>query len=166
MNRKHRLSITILLAVTLASRAGGAAPDEPLLRDLPPGLMLKNSMKLPADQTRDAALAVKTSYEPGLLEKPDRVRYRAAGVPSRQVAGWLYGSSGHVWAEYHEKGKGWRQVDATGGGLLPCGIYHIPYFTTEDGEMPILYVSMPKIEAEPLDRGKTKWISRRSGLSC
>jgi hypothetical protein len=71
---------------------------------------------------------------------------RAAGVPARQVAGWLYGSSGHVWAEFYREGKGWQQVDPTGGGKLRCGIYHIPYFTSEGGEMPIVYVSMPKIE--------------------
>ncbi len=71
---------------------------------------------------------------------------RAAGVPSRQVGGWLYCSEGHIWAEYYREGKGWQQVDPTGGGKLECGIYHIPYFTSEDGEMPILYVSMPKIE--------------------
>jgi len=71
---------------------------------------------------------------------------RAVGVPSRQVAGWLYCSDGHVWAEFYREGKGWQQVDPTGGGKLRCGIYHIPYFTTEDGEMPIVYVSMPKIE--------------------
>ena len=71
---------------------------------------------------------------------------RAAGVPSRQVAGWLYGSSGHVWAEFYHEGKGWQQVDPTGGGQLRCGLYHIAYFTSEDGEMPILYLSMPKIE--------------------
>lgn len=74
---------------------------------------------------------------------------RAAGVPSRQVAGWLYGSSGHVWAEFYREGKGWQQVDPTGGGKLRCGIYHIPYFTSESGEMPIVYVSMPKIEPVP-----------------
>jgi hypothetical protein len=72
---------------------------------------------------------------------------RAAGVPSRQVAGWLYAASGHVWAEFYREGQGWQQVDPTGGGKLPCGIYHIPYFTTEDGEMPVLYVAMPLIEA-------------------
>lgn len=71
---------------------------------------------------------------------------RAAGVPSRQVAGWFYGSSGHVWAEFYREGKGWQQVDPTGGGKLMCGIYHIPSFTSEDGEMPIVYVSMHKIE--------------------
>lgn len=71
---------------------------------------------------------------------------RAAGVPSRQVAGWFYGSSGHVWAEFYHEGKGWQQVDPTSGGKLMCGIYHIPYFTSEDGEMPIVYVSLPKIE--------------------
>jgi anti-anti-sigma regulatory factor len=71
---------------------------------------------------------------------------RAAGVPSRQVAGWFYGSSGHVWAEFYVEGKGWQQVDPTGGGNLLCGIYHIPYFTSETGPMPLLYVAMPKIE--------------------
>jgi len=70
---------------------------------------------------------------------------RAAGVPCRQVAGWMYGGSGHVWVEYYREGKGWQHVDPTGGGELKCGIYHIPYFTTEDGKMPILYVSMPEI---------------------
>jgi hypothetical protein len=71
---------------------------------------------------------------------------RASGIPCRQIGGWLYGSSGHIWAEYLDEGKGWKQVDATGGGKLNCGIYHIPYFTSETGEMPILYVAMPSIE--------------------
>jgi hypothetical protein len=71
---------------------------------------------------------------------------RASGVPCRQVGGWLYGTSGHIWAEYLDGDNGWKQVDPTGGGKLRCGIYHIPYFTSESGEMPILYVSMPKIE--------------------
>jgi transglutaminase-like putative cysteine protease len=71
---------------------------------------------------------------------------RAVGVPCRQVAGWLYASSGHVWAEYYREGKGWQQVDPTGGGELPCGIYHIAYFTSDDGEMPVVYLSMPKVE--------------------
>lgn len=76
---------------------------------------------------------------------------RASGVPCRQVAGWLYGASGHVWAEYFVDNKGWRQVDPTGGGSLKCGIYHIPLFTSEDGEMPIVYLSMPQIKAEQED---------------
>lgn len=71
---------------------------------------------------------------------------RAAGVPARQVAGWLYGSSGHVWAEVLIEGKGWQQVDPTGAGRLDCGIYHVAYFTTETGEMPVLYLSRPQIE--------------------
>ena len=71
---------------------------------------------------------------------------RAAGVPSRQVAGWLFGSRGHVWAEFYVPGKGWQQVDPTGGGQLNCGIYHLPYFTSDDGQMPIVYLSLPDIE--------------------
>ena len=62
------------------------------------------------------------------------------------MGGWLYGVSGHIWAEMLIEGAEWRQVDPTGGGRLGCGIYHIPYFTTETGDMPILYLSMPQIE--------------------
>ena len=71
---------------------------------------------------------------------------RAVGIPSRQVGGWLYGTGGHIWAEVLIDGSQWQQVDPTGAGKLSCGIYHIPYFTTETGEMPILYVAMPNIE--------------------
>jgi RNA polymerase sigma factor (sigma-70 family) len=71
---------------------------------------------------------------------------RACGIPCRQVGGWLYGTSGHIWAEYLDEPKGFKQVDATGAGKLNCGIYHIPYFTSDSGEMPILYLSMPTIE--------------------
>jgi len=71
---------------------------------------------------------------------------RASGIPCRQVGGWLYGSSGHIWAEVLSEDKGWQQVDPTGGSVITCGIYHIPYFTSEDGHMPILYVSMPNIK--------------------
>jgi len=71
---------------------------------------------------------------------------RASGIPCRQVGGWLYGTSGHIWAEVLISGEEWRQVDPTGGGKLNCGIYYTPYFTTETGEMPILYVSMPEVQ--------------------
>lgn len=71
---------------------------------------------------------------------------RASGVPCRQVAGWLYGVSGHIWAEVLFEGRVWRQVDPTGGKALECGIYHIPYLTSENGAMPILYISQPRIE--------------------
>jgi hypothetical protein len=71
---------------------------------------------------------------------------RASGIPCRQVGGWLYGSCGHIWAEVFLEDQTWQQVDPTGGSIVKCGIYHIPYFVTEDGNMPILYISMPKIE--------------------
>lgn len=71
---------------------------------------------------------------------------RALKIPSRQVAGWLYGQSGHIWAEVFYNNNQWRHVDPTGGGIVGCGIYHIPYLTSEDGEMPILYLSQPEIE--------------------
>jgi hypothetical protein len=72
---------------------------------------------------------------------------RAAGVPCRQVAGWLYGQCGHIWAEVLLEGKGWQQVDPTAG--MACGSDYIPYLTSERGDMPIVYLSMPKIEVLP-----------------
>ncbi len=69
---------------------------------------------------------------------------RASGVPCRQVGGWLYEQCGHIWAEVLIEGKGWLQVDPTAG--MGCGSDYIPYLTTEDGEMPIVYLSKPKIE--------------------
>ena len=69
---------------------------------------------------------------------------RASGVPCRQVGGWLYEQCGHIWAEVLIEGKGWLQVDATGG--MACGSDYISYLTTEDGEMPFVYLSMPRID--------------------
>lgn len=70
---------------------------------------------------------------------------RASGIPCRQVAGWWYGGqTGHVWAEVLVEGKGWQQVDPIAG--MACGSDYIAYLTTEDGEMPILYLSEPVIK--------------------
>jgi len=68
---------------------------------------------------------------------------RASGVPARQVAGWLHGECGHVWAEVLIDGKGWQQVDPTAG--TACTSRYIPYLTSETGRMPMLYLSMPTI---------------------
>ncbi|NLX23480.1 MAG: transglutaminase domain-containing protein [Phycisphaerae bacterium] len=46
---------------------------------------------------------------------------RACGVSCRQVAGWLYGASGHVWAEILIGRNNWQQVEPTGAGKLECG---------------------------------------------
>ena len=71
---------------------------------------------------------------------------RSLNIPCRQVAGWYYGQTGHIWAEFLDEKNQWQQVDPTGGGYFTCGIYHIPYITSEDGEMPIAYLSKPEIE--------------------
>jgi len=69
---------------------------------------------------------------------------RAAGVPCRQVAGWLHEQSGHIWAEVFLEGKGWQQVDPTAG--MACGSDYIPYLVSETGDMTLVYLSMPEIE--------------------
>ena len=70
---------------------------------------------------------------------------RASKIPSRQVCGWFFSQNAHVWAEVLYEGAGWKQVDPTAGGAIECGIYHIPYTTSEDDSMSILYLSRPQI---------------------
>jgi hypothetical protein len=79
---------------------------------------------------------------------------RAAGVPARQVGGWLKGSEGHVWAEVvvgegKNDGKpAYREVlpvDPTTTWLGVSGDY-IRLWTSEDGRTPFVYWGFPKIE--------------------
>jgi hypothetical protein len=73
---------------------------------------------------------------------------RAAGVPARQVAGWLDDAGaggGHVWAQAYLAGKGWISVDSTNDHVGSDARY-LPFFATYDGAMPILYVKAPTID--------------------
>lgn len=71
---------------------------------------------------------------------------RAAGLPAREVAGWLLSApSGHVWVEVYLEGEGWLAVDATCTWLGTSRDY-VPWLRTDDGHMPIVYVSMPTFE--------------------
>jgi len=137
--------IAALARKITAGRSTPEAKVQALLAWLAPGLHLKSS------GPTGSRWGVKKALEQGYGHCWDSsdcfvTLARAAGIPARQVAGWLYGTSGHVWAEVLVAGKGWQQVDPTGTGRLECGIYHIPYFTTESGELPILYVAMPRVE--------------------
>lgn len=67
---------------------------------------------------------------------------RAAGIPSRQVAGWRSGRGGHIWAEVYLERFGWIQVDPTTG--LTATEDYIAYFTTPSGDMPIVYLAWPR----------------------
>jgi transglutaminase-like putative cysteine protease len=70
---------------------------------------------------------------------------RAAQVPARQIAGWVpVMNSGHVWAEVYLDGQGWVPVDATASWTGTSEDY-IPWFSTSDGEMPIVYLAWPTI---------------------
>ncbi|MCO6453944.1 MAG: hypothetical protein J5I93_01405 [Pirellulaceae bacterium] len=72
---------------------------------------------------------------------------RAAGVPCRQVGGWLVGQSGHVWAEVLVEGQGWLQVDPSAG--LQCTAEYVPYIVSEDGAWPLVYTSDVEIRTLP-----------------
>lgn len=72
---------------------------------------------------------------------------RAAGVPTREVAGWLTDQGqGHVWAQSFIEGKGWIGVDAT-SNRVGNGSQYVPFFMTADGNMPFLYVEFPSLES-------------------
>ncbi len=75
---------------------------------------------------------------------------RASDVPARQVTGWLFGVSGHVWAEVLVDGQGWQAVDPSSG--LRCGSDYIPFMTSADGKIALLYLSDITIEVVSSDR--------------
>lgn len=73
---------------------------------------------------------------------------RAYGIPARQLGGWLYKkgqvSAGHAWAEVYLENQGWIPIDALRKSLrIPD--YYIPYFASDDGELPVVYFSMPRV---------------------
>ncbi|MBK6734142.1 MAG: transglutaminase family protein [bacterium] len=71
---------------------------------------------------------------------------RAAGLRARETAGWVGTvNSGHVWAEVYLSGEGWLPVDATCSWLGVSADY-IPWFATDDGEMPVVYLDLPKVK--------------------
>lgn len=69
---------------------------------------------------------------------------RASGIPTRQVLGWWYGYSGHVWAEVLLEGEGWWAVDPTAN--MACTSEYIPYLATEDGHISLVYTAMVEIQ--------------------
>ncbi|MHC4605326.1 MAG: transglutaminase-like domain-containing protein [Planctomycetota bacterium] len=71
---------------------------------------------------------------------------RAAGIPARQVAGWVPPlKSGHIWAEVLVGDEGWLPIDSTCPWVGVSEDY-IPWYLTEDGEMPVVYLGMPVIK--------------------
>lgn len=72
---------------------------------------------------------------------------RAAGIPTRQVTGWVDGLGGHIWAETYLPGEGWIGVDATAPWIGVAGEY-VPLLLTEDGAMSVFHLTVPRIERE------------------
>jgi hypothetical protein len=68
---------------------------------------------------------------------------RAAHLPTRQVGGWLYPESGHIWAEVYLEGKGWYGADPTCFWLGTSEDY-IPLFLSSDGTIPFIYHTIPQ----------------------
>jgi transglutaminase-like putative cysteine protease len=70
---------------------------------------------------------------------------RAAGLPARQVDGWIYGLGGHVWSQVwiHDEHI-WLDVDTT-TDKLGVDSYYIPMWGTRDGEMLFLYRDWPRV---------------------
>jgi len=70
---------------------------------------------------------------------------RAAGLPARQVDGWIYGVGGHVWSQVWIRDEHiWLDVD-TSTDKLGVDSYYIPMWGTRDGEMLFLYKDWPRV---------------------
>ncbi|MBD3412955.1 MAG: hypothetical protein GF421_00795 [Candidatus Aminicenantes bacterium] len=69
---------------------------------------------------------------------------RAAQIPSRQIMGWIYGKSGHVWAQVYIPEKGWFPMDPSTPSSLVTTDY-VPFFISEDGELPVIYWTEPTL---------------------
>ncbi len=134
------------VATTVRAATGGVSePREKVLRLL-------------ADVTRSVRYGGAVGSRDGVLQVLERgvgrcwdksdvlVTYcRAAGIPARQVAGWVPPlGAGHVWVEVHVDG-GWLPVDVTTTWLGTSPEY-VPFFRTEDGRMPVVYLKMPVLE--------------------
>jgi transglutaminase-like putative cysteine protease len=71
---------------------------------------------------------------------------RAAGLPARQIGGWLYGREGHIWSQVWLEDEGvWLDVDTTAENLGVDASY-IPIWGTRDGEMMFIYTRIPEID--------------------
>lgn len=72
---------------------------------------------------------------------------RAQGIPARVVAGWVPAlGAGHVWTEVRLGEAGWIPVDAT-TTWLGTGTDYIPFFRTQEGPLPFVYLAMPTVRA-------------------
>ncbi len=71
---------------------------------------------------------------------------RGEDLPTRQIAGWLYGGEGHVWSQVWLEDEGvWLDVDPT-RDEIGVDSFYIPIWGTIDGEMMFLYTEWPEIK--------------------
>ncbi len=75
---------------------------------------------------------------------------RTAGIPARQIAGWLYEfNSGHIWSQVWLEDEGiWLDVDTT-ATTVGVDDNYIPIWGTRDGEMLFLYKELPNVQIVP-----------------
>jgi hypothetical protein len=72
---------------------------------------------------------------------------RSVGIPARIVAGWVPAiGAGHVWTEVRLAEEGWVPVDAT-TTWLGTSYDYLPFFRTEFGPLPFVYLAMPEVRA-------------------
>ena len=95
-----------------------------------------------ATQPRPAIQASAQMCPPRPTTQPATWR---AGIPARQVAGWVVGLGGHIWAEAWIAGRGWVAVDATAPWIGVPGNY-LPLMTSTDGRLSVFHLAWPRIQ--------------------
>jgi len=58
--------------------------------------------------------------------------------------GWIYGKSGHIWAEVHIPERGWCSIDPSTPSSGVTTDY-VPFFISENGELPAIYWEEPEL---------------------
>jgi transglutaminase-like putative cysteine protease len=139
-----------------ANNAAFASLVEPL-RSLPPLSRMEQALKLTRQKIRFSHEGMGTRY--GAVQALARGRghcwdfsdiyitlSRAAGLPARQVGGWVAGMSGHVWSEVFIGGQGWIAVDSTTSWTGVSDRY-VPLWQSEDGvAQNFVWWAVPKLE--------------------
>jgi len=111
--------------------------NSPVFRDSPTNTMTRHGVTTFLDQRYGSSWDYSDAFV---------TLCRVNGIPARQIAGWRYGRQYRFWAEIWIDGRGWVAVDPMTGGT--CGSDYVGWILSNDGQIPLVYLSDIKVEIE------------------